>query len=687
MISDHRSSINTSLTLLLSCVFCITQAHPSPASDFRVPPYLQNPTSDGMTLIWFSNSDTPGQLEVRGPGAYQAGKPFESAPYHALELSYPSWESNRFFGRQNVALSYARSPQQPVFIPHLRRIVPLVYKVREHHLLTQYAPAPPYRHRVRIEDLLPSTTYQYTIRQSTSLFSSNFTTAPTAKEPIRFIVYADSETEPESTGKHGKWPDKEGKTRPYLLDQTDGYKNNLAVIQSRKPHFIAIPGDLVESGGEQRDWDEFWRHNTSLDGQGSIASKVPFLATPGNHEYYESPTGDRYNQPGSQRAINRYQTYFEFPTNNSPNAKQHGLYHRTDFGPVTMIALDVANDGPHKTDRDTNFFLLGEDDEQGGNAPAFKPGSTQYIWLEKQLADAQRRSAFTFVYFHHVPYSVGPHGWAAGESIWIDWWKFVSDFLSIDSPELLDTQSGVPVRILTPLFMRYGVDAVFSGHDEMFERSELHGNERTIDGLESPHVIHFYDVGIGGDGLRGPQTGLHNPHQAFLAHTHAPEVWQDSVLIDGGKHYGHLEVDILPARDGRWQAVMKPVYVFPVFDAQHNYLRSERRLYDDIVTLTERITAQESTLFGFEPTEIRFDNLSTALLRYNITEEAAVQTTVYSNGGKAIRLLENATKKSGLYSVEWDGRNDRRQQVEEGTYTVQLVANGMHDSVNVYITR
>ena len=118
MILDHRSSINTGLALLLSYVFCVVQAHPSPASDFRVPPYLQNPTSDGMTLIWFSNSDTPGQLEVRGPGAYQAGKPFESAPYHALELSYPSWESNRFFGRQNVALSYARSPQ-PVSYTHL----------------------------------------------------------------------------------------------------------------------------------------------------------------------------------------------------------------------------------------------------------------------------------------------------------------------------------------------------------------------------------------------------------------------------------------------------------------------------------------------------------------------------------------------------------------------------------------
>jgi len=25
---------------------------------------------------------------------------------------------------------------------------------------------------------------------------------------------------------------------------------------------VAIAGDLVQSGGEQRDWDEFWAHNS-----------------------------------------------------------------------------------------------------------------------------------------------------------------------------------------------------------------------------------------------------------------------------------------------------------------------------------------------------------------------------------------------------------------------------------------
>ena len=31
-------------------------------SDFRVPPYIQNSSTDGMTIIWFSEDDTPGQL-------------------------------------------------------------------------------------------------------------------------------------------------------------------------------------------------------------------------------------------------------------------------------------------------------------------------------------------------------------------------------------------------------------------------------------------------------------------------------------------------------------------------------------------------------------------------------------------------------------------------------------------------
>ena len=32
------------------------------AADFRIKPYVQNPATDAMTIIWFSNQATPGTL-------------------------------------------------------------------------------------------------------------------------------------------------------------------------------------------------------------------------------------------------------------------------------------------------------------------------------------------------------------------------------------------------------------------------------------------------------------------------------------------------------------------------------------------------------------------------------------------------------------------------------------------------
>ena len=196
--------------------------------------------------------------------------------------------------------------------------------------------------------------------------------------------------------------------------------------------------------------------------------------------------------------MNRYLTYFEVPSNHASNAEQEGRYYRFDYGPASFIVLDACNNSPNGSNDDTNFYLLGENDSLGGSAPDFGFSSQQYEWLEAQLLESQANSLFTFVIFHHVPYSVGPHGFPPGED------------------ENFDNQSGVPVRTLTPLFMQYGVDAVFSGHDEMWERSEISGMEIKPDSTEEGYTIHFYDVGTGGDGLRGPIEGLDNPYQKFL---------------------------------------------------------------------------------------------------------------------------------------------------------------------------
>jgi len=136
--------------------------------------------------------------------------------------------------------------------------------------------------------------------------------------------------------------------------------------------------------------------------------------------------------------------------------------------------------------------------------------------------------------------------------------------------------------------MKYGVDAVFSGHDEMLERSLVPGEERLANGQSVPHEIHYYDVGMGGDGLRGSAEGFDNPHRKFLAHDDAPEVWEGRQLKSGGKHYGHLEVNVAPNAAGRWSVMLDFVQIFPLTNAAGEVTGWERRTYDDQVILQQR---------------------------------------------------------------------------------------------------
>ncbi len=497
---------------------------------FRIKPYLQNPAVDAMTINWLSNQAQRGQLKIRKMGGPPAGTEvlFESSPVQADALGYHPEE--------NCAEDYCSDVDLP------------------------------YLHQVRITDLQAGGSYEYEVLQGADRSSGSFSTVDPETDSVRFIVYADSETEPESTGKHAHWPgiDASSILRMYPLDQTTGYANNLDVIRSRNPDFVAIAGDMVQSGGEQRDWDEFWRHNEAL------AANTAILPALGNHDYFGGP-GElgKYGTEDSERSVLKYLTYFDLPDNGAANQTHTERYYAMQYGPLSLIVLDPTDGLPHRSDRDTNWRLRGEND--GGNAPDWHQGSEQYQWLEQQLVKAQQNSAFTFVMFHSAPYTSGVHGQPPGEN---------------PGEDIL---SSMPLKALTPLFMRYGVDAVFSGHDEMYEHSVVAGIETTGDGRTFDQLIHFLDVGIGGDGLRGPAENVQNLERVFLAHTDSPEIYdQNGVLIDGGKHYGHLEVNISKSEDGQWQAKLEPVYVFPLMGEDQLSIGFERRLYDDVISIQAR---------------------------------------------------------------------------------------------------
>lgn len=111
--------------------------------------------------------------------------------------------------------------------------------------------------------------------------------------------------------------------------------------------------------------------------------------------------------------------------------------------------------------------------------------SEQYLWLEADLSQSVRDSAaFTSVLFHHPLFTTGLHK---------------------------EDQMGLK-PVLIPLFERYGVDIVFSGHNHQYERSyynsiyyvvtagggaPLYGQERTSPYSQVVHnVFHFCEIKV-----------------------------------------------------------------------------------------------------------------------------------------------------------------------------------------------
>ena len=418
-------------------------------------PYLQNSTMDGITVHWWTPTDRAGLLEY-GVGSF--------------DTSVISSPEPVTFTRPDVGSDVTR-----------------------------------YRHEVRLSSLTADAGYQYRVTQDAIAFVSQFETAPAETlTPIRFVVWADTETELASHGSLGS-----GAPPGYPMDQNEGIMAGVLASSNLDPDFILIAGDIVEQAGRLDDWDELFRKVNDRNPVfyttvPPLASRIPIFAALGNHDYY----GFGFSQPGSEiHGVHKYLEHFDNPSNTAPTtiidpdwpsemnptvrAAQDERYFAFDYGPATVIGIDVNNQSPDGSSNDTNFNILGENDLDGGFAPDWASGSRQYQWLEEQLLRAQASSPFTFVYWHHAAFSSGPHALPPG----------------------IDDQSGLPTRQLDELFHRYRVTAVFNGHEEMVEMSETSGDSGK--GGNPNHVIRYFVAGSMGDGIRDELSSLLNPSQVF----------------------------------------------------------------------------------------------------------------------------------------------------------------------------
>ena len=517
------------------------------AAIFRVTPYVQHPATNAMSVLWLTATNGSATIEWWPDGNDAVKQTDTVTPRQATELDY--------FG-------YSHAKQ---YLPSLV----------------------PWQYRYRIEGLQPNTKYAYRVTLAGGMTYSNaFHTSPAEFRPVHFVAYSDSETQPSSTGDRVVWENyaadhdtTPNSSRRYYIDQTDGYASNICTMVASKPDFFVIAGDLAEKGSDQTHWDEFWRHNAG--GLNDPAGSTPILAAPGNHEYHGYYAADDYGE----RGMRKFLSYFEFEPNGAAvEEDRQERFHRLDYGPVAVIFIDPNNGQDYYSDstsdmvnrengtpnmRDTTQPLF----QDRCRAPDFNPGSEQYRWIEEQLADAQTNKLFTFLVCHQCPFSVGYHGRLNGE------------YGTESSKEYL---SGAATRCLTNLVFKYGVDAWICGHDELYEHSRLTGTETLPDGTTRVHELNVYDVGMGGDGLRGcNRTGRPNPYEVYRAHVDAPEVYDaNGTLISGGKHYGHMDVNVTTNADGLWTATLTPTYVFVSSNTVTGRISFERRTYPDTVVIT-----------------------------------------------------------------------------------------------------
>jgi len=140
------------------------------------------------------------------------------------------------------------------------------------------------------------------------------------------------------------------------------------------------------------------------------------------------PAVGNHDRQGRGRTADNYRGWFAVPEN-SPDPER---YYAFTYAACRFLVLD-------------------------SNAYSFAL-TDQTAWLEKELGAARddRRVRHIFVVMHHPPYSISLHG---GQRDLRERW--------------------------TPLFEKYGVSAVFSGHDHVYERAEAGG-------------LHYFVTGGGG---------------------------------------------------------------------------------------------------------------------------------------------------------------------------------------------
>ncbi|HVQ37304.1 MAG TPA: metallophosphoesterase [Pyrinomonadaceae bacterium] len=205
--------------------------------------------------------------------------------------------------------------------------------------------------------------------------------------------------------------------------------------------FILQSGDAVVNGGDARQWNaSFVNVINRLTGEGG----VPYFLAPGNHDVSGASALD---SPDRQAGLRNYLSAVSqlIPPDGAARRLSGYPAYAFGYGNTFVIALDSN--------------IAGDD--------------VQFEWASAQLEKLDRQRYKNVVaFFHHPPFSAGPHGGA-----------------KIERPTAL-----IRTRYM-PLFRAHRVKAIFTGHDHLFD----HWVERYLD-VASGRTLRMDLIVTGGGG-------------------------------------------------------------------------------------------------------------------------------------------------------------------------------------------
>jgi hypothetical protein len=283
-------------------------------------------------------------------------------------------------------------------------------------------------YHARVGRLRPGATYGYAVTadndgNAADPFSATFTTAPDGRAAFRFTSFGDLAT-----------------ANPRWVKSYAQAAYAVAAVETFQPLFHLLNGDLAYADLNPAAQPEVWR-DFGRNAQASAAHR-PWMPVPGNHELELGNDAD---------GLAAYLARYSLPGNGSGGFE--GYWYSFRIGTAVFICLS----GDDIAFQDAGAFVAGPEPlEPADGAAPVPPGTSRYVrgysdgaqtrWLEATLKAARGDITvdWLIVQVHQCACSSARDGNGSDLGLRQEW---------------------------LPLFDRYEVDLVLSGHDRGYERS------------------------------------------------------------------------------------------------------------------------------------------------------------------------------------------------------------------------